>query len=286
MKKEDFFKYLTIFLAITVVVVGRFFYIKQATKNKYFGHIKTYNMDFYAQNETKIVNVFVKEGEFVKKDQPIIRLKSDLLKAQKEHLLAKIKQQKVKVDLFKFKENKALEDYVLVKKNNLNTDEIHLKLKFLEEKQLEFRIQDSILDTLQKEIQCLNKQIEEFTILAPFDGKITKLFVEPSQYVKNQNDLFNISMPDKLWIEAKIKPEELQNFQINDIMQAKIASYSSKIFDAEIFEIGNYIERSKNQEAYIPIKLKINQNKTSNLENSISLLDGMKVKLKRKNGHN
>ena len=116
-------------------------------------------------------------------------------------------------DIYKTQLESAKADFSSAQANLENA-----KISFLknDENLAQQKILAEQIKNLQSQLDSVEINIKETEILAPFDGIITKKFVEEGQLVSNVVPLSSLKDPTDNWIDFKIKETELQNFEIGD----------------------------------------------------------------------
>lgn len=69
---------------------------------------------------------------------------------------------------------------------------------------------------LKSQLDSVNVNIKETEIVAPFDGIITKKYVEEGALISNVVPLFSLQAPQDNWIDFKVKETELGNYHVGD----------------------------------------------------------------------
>ena len=72
------------------------------------------------------------------------------------------------------------------------------------------------IDALQSQLDSVNLNIKETEILAPFDGIITKKYIETGALISSVVPLFAIQDPHDNWVDFKIKETEVNKYKIGD----------------------------------------------------------------------
>ena len=164
-----------------------------------------------------ISSLYVKEGEFIKKGEPILNLSNSLLLAQKEEL-------KEQLDFAKFlldKQKKLYEDGV--------GSEIQLK-----------EIQ-SRYNGLEKSMQTLMTQLNKTILYAPFSGYVEKLFIQSGEAIGPANSVLQLVGLNDLYITADVSENLLSEISMGDSVSAFIPSLNQRVDNMNITRIGKVI---------------------------------------------
>ena len=69
---------------------------------------------------------------------------------------------------------------------------------------------------LQGQLDSVNVNLEETEIHAPFEGVITKKYVEEGTLISNTVPIFSLQDRHDNWVDVKVKETEISDFQIGD----------------------------------------------------------------------
>ena len=69
---------------------------------------------------------------------------------------------------------------------------------------------------LQGQLDSVNVNLEETEIRAPFEGVITKKYVEEGTLISNTVPIFSLQDRHDNWVDVKVKETEINDFQIGD----------------------------------------------------------------------
>ncbi len=72
------------------------------------------------------------------------------------------------------------------------------------------------IESLKSQLESVNLNIKETEILAPFDGIITKKYVEEGALISSSVPLFSIQDPKNNWVDFKIKETEINNYKVGE----------------------------------------------------------------------
>jgi multidrug resistance efflux pump len=250
-------------------------YVKKTNPKILDGIVVTKQIDIFSITPAKIEKLLIKENDFVKKDQLLVDFDSSILDTKIKEIQAKIDYESTKENLLKFKEEKALEEYLNCKKEQMQDLE-NDKLKLLEAIQQEHRLQKAKIESLKAKIPCLEKERQNLSIHSPCDGQIKDISVYINQNIQPSNKLFIISQNDHIWIKAKTK-KTVKEFKIGDTFDIVFDDFPKVKFQGKIFSITDSIE---NDVQYVDLKLSFNQIKETPNEKTLLLADGMKAILK------
>ncbi|MBF9252206.1 efflux RND transporter periplasmic adaptor subunit [Pontibacter sp. 172403-2] len=153
----------------------------------------------------RIEKLYLKEtGLAVKKGQPLYELYSEqLLTLQREYLLALKQNQELG------KENPRFASFLEAARKKL-------LLYGLTEGQI-------------RELASTGQMDARVTFVAPASGVITEVAAAEGQYVAEGGVLYRLGKLDKIWVEAELYPQELQNVQTGDQVQVTVQGFAEAV---------------------------------------------------------
>ncbi|NGX62851.1 MAG: hypothetical protein KR126chlam6_00253 [Candidatus Anoxychlamydiales bacterium] len=277
MKKKQKTKinsFIIIFI-LAALVGARYLYIKTAKESNFYGAIKTKSVDILAPKSQKIVKVYVIEKDFVKKGDLLAELDKSAIDGKIKQVKTKITYEKEMANLLKFKEERAFQEYINVKKDEaIELKDITVKLKTLEENQLLYKIQKAKIETFEAKLELLRSESQKSYIYSPISGQVTHLFANNGDLFFSKQKLFSINDVNDNWIELKVRKKNLSKYKLKDSFNIVIDNFSDIKFNGKIFDI-NETKSSENA----VLKISINQLKNSPDEKTAKLASNMKANL-------
>ena len=74
-------------------------------------------------------------------------------------------------------------------------------------------------------------------IFAPSSGRISKIELEPGEFVKEEEPLFAIISDKDVWIEANLKETQLTHVKLGQVVQVEIDAYPDVVWKAKVASI-------------------------------------------------
>ena len=211
------------------------------------GSVSTKNLlVIYPQFSGILINVYVKEGQKVKKGQ----------------LLAKIDDGGLSQQLAQLNIQSELSKTTYERQKRLWEQKIGSEIQFLQAKS-NYKAQEKAIDQLQK-------QVDKTLVKAPFSGTIDDVITEQgSVVIPGQTQLMRIINLDDMYIEANVPEQYITNISKNKTVEIEFPVLD-KTITAKIRQVGNYINpanRTFKIEIAIPNKDKsIKPNLTAKLK--------------------
>ncbi len=199
-------------------------------KREYIGKIATKqyaNISF--EYRGKIDNVFVDDGDIVKKGQILAQQDTELLSIQLAQLKARIEQKKAQQEL-----NTAN----LTRINTLDSQGYSAK-KNLDELNAQQKIYRAQLQELQASQQALNYQISKAQLLAPFDAVVGQRMLSQGEYINAGVTTFRLIEQEHTEITLGVPRKIAKDLTIGQIFPVTIGNKNSQ---AKLIAIGQQLD--------------------------------------------
>ncbi|WP_028950680.1 efflux RND transporter periplasmic adaptor subunit [Sulfurihydrogenibium subterraneum] len=277
-------------IVLALLLTGLFFYKKnnsyqtykvekrQVVKSIYAsGYIDTSDLVVVKSEVSGYVEkLYVKEGDTVKKGQPIAKISNQTIfenikdidyqiSSIKEKLLensAFQKENQAQIEIKKqvyenakkiYERRKALFEKGLISKEQF--DEVSKNLEVAEKdykKQVEF-YKDTIQDlnfqlkSLSAKKSSLEKELDKYIVKSPTDGKVLRKFLNVGDYVNSMtqsNQIVSIGNPNKIETVLLVDEEYIPKIKESMEVLIKLDSYPDKVFTGKIKTIDLQSDRN------------------------------------------
>ncbi len=182
-----------------------------------------------AEVQGQVTSVSASLGNKVKVNQVLAEVQNELLKAQCEYEKANL--EKAKRDLDRFE--------TLSKTNAATSQQFEAaRLTYL---------------NAQSTFISVKKQYENTYIRAPFNGIITKRFIEKGSYLTSGQAAFSIAETDKVKFIAKLTVAEAAEIAVHDALDITIDALQGTTYKGKVTAIGVTTDESKRYDIEIEI---------------------------------
>jgi HlyD family secretion protein len=216
----------------------------------------------------EIIELPVKEGDFVKKGDLLIRIKGDQYKAQKERLEANLKSSEATLKIKEAELNRLTLEYDRVKELHAKTLVSDSELETAESNFLSAKAsyEQSDANVLQSKAQLREvlETLYKTTIYAPMNGTITQLNVEMSERVLGSGfsqgtNIMTVSDLSNMEAVVEVDENDVIQVSIGDTATIKIDAYADREFKGIVTEIGNSAQSTGlgTQEQVVNFEVKI-----------------------------
>lgn len=196
----------------------------------------------------EIIDLPVKEGDFVRKGDLLVRIKPDIYQATIDNLSATLLTQKARLEQTKANLIQAEASYLrnkeLYEKNVISEmDYIQAKSTYDAEranlKAAEYQIQAA-----EAQLRRAQEELEQTVIRAPQDGTVTGLAVEAGERVLGNSqmagtEMMRVSMLDRMEVLVEVNENDIVNVSLADTARIEVDAYPERIFDGIVTEIAN-----------------------------------------------
>merc|ERR1711879_933751 len=196
----------------------------------------------------EIIELAVKEGDFVRKGDLLVRIKPDIYQARIDELNAALLTQKARLE----QTRATLIQAEAVHKKNIELYEKNVisELDFIQTK-ANYESQQASLQASKYQIQSAEAQLrkakeelEQTVIRAPQDGTITGLTVELGERVLGNSqmagtDMMRVSLLDKMEVLVEVNENDIVNISNLDTARIEVDAYPERRFDGIVTEIAN-----------------------------------------------
>jgi membrane fusion protein (multidrug efflux system) len=199
-----------------IPVFGNIISEEKQTQNKsYSGIFESMNeVKVTSDVQGKITEIYVKEGQKVTMDQPLVKIDNAMLLLQAEIINTKI--------------------------DGLKKDEVRYKNLLLEDAipAISLEKTQNGIETLEAEKKTIQEQINKSTVRAPFDGVISISFCEKGSFASPAIPLFEIINATDLKFVINVSEEDLDLFTNKTTYKIQSSYSETTTFKAKLNQVG------------------------------------------------
>lgn len=225
----------------------------------------------------EIIQLNVKEGDYVKKDDLLLRIKPDIYQARIDELNASLLTQKSRLEQARANKLNAESNFKKQKKlyeKNVISDMDYTQAKTdYESAQANFRAAEYQVQSAEAQLQQAKEELQQTVIRAPMDGTISKLNVEQGERVLGNaqvagTELMRIARMEQMEVQVEVNENDIVNVAANDTANIEVDAYPEKVFKGIVTEIANSadISGSGTQEQVTNYSVKIRITTPHNLD--------------------
>ncbi len=95
-------------------------------------------------------------------------------------------------------------------------------------------VADAVIKQRQADVDDAKLNLSYAVVLAPVDGLISKVNVQPGQYLTAGQSLFSIVLKQNLWVVANFKETQLEKMKVGQIVDVDVDAFPGHNFKAKI----------------------------------------------------
>lgn len=225
----------------------------------------------------EIIELAVKEGDFVREGDLLVRIKPDIYQAQIDNLNAALLTQQSRMEQARanmlqaeveYEKNRKLYDQDLISDLEYKQSQNNYEAQKANLKAAEYQIESARAQLRQAE-----EELEQTVVRAPQDGTITQLAVEQGERVLGQaqmsgTEMMHVARLEQMEIEVDVNENDIVNVSLADTASLEVDAYPNRSFEGVVTEIANSAEVSSagSAEQITNYKVKIRITTPHNLE--------------------
>lgn len=196
----------------------------------------------------EIIELAVKEGDFVRKGDLLVRIKPDIYQAQIDQLNAALLTSKARLEQTRASliqaEAAYLKNEKLYEKNVISEmDFIQSKSSYEAEKANHKAAQYQV-QSAEAQLRKAKEELEQTVIRAPQDGTVTGLAVELGERVLGNSqmagtEMMRVSLLDRMEVLVEVNENDIVNISNADTARIEVDAYPERIFNGIVTEIAN-----------------------------------------------
>ncbi len=196
----------------------------------------------------EIIELAVKEGDFVRKGDLLVRIKPDIYQAQIDNLNAALLSEKARLEQTKatliqaeasYKRDKELFDKKVISEMDYIQSKSNWDSQKASLKSAEYQIQSA-----EARLRQAQEELEQTVIRAPQDGSVTGLAVEEGERVLGNSqmagtEMMRVSLLDRMEVLVEVNENDIVNVSLTDTTRIEVDAYPERRFNGIVTEIAN-----------------------------------------------
>jgi len=196
----------------------------------------------------EIIELTIREGDFVREGELLLRIKPDIYQARIDELTAMLLSQQSKLEEARanllqaeaeFKKNKQLFNRDLISELEFMQTENTFKARQANYKSAEYQIESA-----RAQLRRAEQELEQTVIRSPQDGTISRLSVEQGERVLGNaqtagTEMMRIARLNQMEVEVQVNENDIVNVTEGDIADIEVDAYPNRLFQGTVTEIAN-----------------------------------------------
>ena len=199
----------------------------------------------------EIIAMPVREGDFVRKNDLLLRIKPDIYMARIEEINAAMLTQKARLEQAKaalieaeseYRRQKQLFEKGAISESAFVQSKSGYEVQKANHKAAQYQVQ-----SIEAQLEQAREELKKTTIRAPRDGTISRLAVEVGERVLGQmqmtgTELMRISKMDQMEVVVQVNEHDIVNVSTGDTTAIEVDAYPERRFRGVVTEIANSAE--------------------------------------------
>lgn len=196
----------------------------------------------------EIIELAVREGDYVRKGDLLLRIKPDIYQARIDELNAALFTQKARLEQARatliqaesaYSKSKELYDRKVISES----DYVQAKSNFDSQK-ANLNASEYQIQSAQAQLRRAKEELQQTVIRAPQEGTITGLAVELGERVLGNSqmagtDMMRISFLDKMEVLVEVNENDIVKVEPQDSVRIEVDAYPERLFKGVVTEIAN-----------------------------------------------
>lgn len=225
----------------------------------------------------EIIELTVKEGDFVREGDLLLRIKPDLYEARIDELNASLLTQQARMEQARSSMLQAEVEFRKIEplyNQDLVSELEYLQLKNnYEAQQSNFVAAEYQIESARAQLRRAEEELQQTVIRSPQDGTISTLAVEVGERVLGQaqtagTEMMRIARMEQMEVEVDVNENDIVNVSVADTSIIEVDAYPNRVFEGVVTEIANSAQISETGSAdqVTNYKVKIRITTPHNLE--------------------
>jgi HlyD family secretion protein len=199
----------------------------------------------------EIIELNVNEGDFVRKNDLLLRIRPDIYQARIDEINASLLTQKARIQQAKASLLKAESDFN--KSQKLYDREMASESEYVQSKtqyesdQANYEAAKYQMQSVQAQLQQANEELQKTIIRAPKDGTVSTLAIEQGERVLGNTqmtgtEMMRIADMNHMEVQVEVNENDIVNVSVGDTANIQADSYPERTFKGVVTEIANSAE--------------------------------------------
>lgn len=231
----------------------------------------------------EIIELNVKEGDFVREGDLLLRIRPDLYEARIDELNAALLTQQSRME--QARANMLQAETEFVKNQQLYDRDLVSELDYLQTKnnyeaqKSNFKAAEYQIESARAQLRRAEEELQQTVIRAPQNGTISSLAVENGERVLGQaqtagTEMMRIAHMEQMEVEVEVNENDIVNVNLADTSIIEVDAYPNRSFEGVVTEIANSadVTGTGSADQVTNYKVKVRMTTPHNLEYSSDLL--------------
>ena len=199
----------------------------------------------------EVIELKVREGDFVREGELLLRIKPDIYQAQIDELNAMLLTQKSRFEQARaslYQSEVEYEKQAQLHERNMISDLEYLQAKNnLESERANLKASEYQIESARAQLRRAEEELEQTVIRSPKNGTISKLAIERGERVLGQaqtagTEMMRIARMEQMEVEVEVNENDIVNVSVGDTARIEADAYPDRLFEGVVTEIANSAE--------------------------------------------
>lgn len=196
----------------------------------------------------EIIELTVKEGDFVQEGDLLLRIRPDLIQARIDELNASLLNTKARMEQARATKLNAEVNYArqkqLYDREVISEMDYLASLRSYEAESANFRASTYMVESAKAQLRRVEEELRQTVIRAPMTGTISQLNVERGERVVGSiqmagTELLRIARMEQMEVEVNVNENDIVNVSVGDTARVDVDSYPGQNIFGVVTEIAN-----------------------------------------------
>lgn len=199
----------------------------------------------------EVIELLVREGDFVRQGDLLLRIKPDLYQARIDELNAALLTQRSRYE--QARSNKLQAEVEYTTQAHLYERDLISELEYMqarnkyEAEKANVKAAEYQIESAKAQLRRAEEELEQTVIRSPKDGTISRLAIEQGERVLGQaqtagTEMMRIARMEQMEVEVDVNENDIVNVSLGDTTRIEVDAYPERIFDGVVTEIANSAE--------------------------------------------
>jgi HlyD family secretion protein len=199
----------------------------------------------------EIIELNVKEGDYIREGELLLRIKPDLYEARIDELNATLLTQYSRMEQARANKLQAEVEYMknsqLYERDLISDLEYRQSLNKYEAEKANFKASEYQIESARAQLRRAEEELQQTVIRSPKNGTISRLDVERGERVLGQaqtagTEMMRIARMEQMEVVVDVNENDIVNVSTADTAIIEVDSYPNRSFEGVVTEIANSAE--------------------------------------------
>ncbi|CAN5150354.1 efflux RND transporter periplasmic adaptor subunit [soil metagenome] len=196
----------------------------------------------------EVIELTVREGDFVREGDLLLRIKPDIYQARIDELNAALLTQRSRMEQaratmlqaeMEYNKNKQLYDRNVISEMEFLQTETNF-----ESQKANFKATEYQIESARAQLRRAEEELQQTVIRSPKDGSISRLNIERGERVLGNaqtagTEMMRIARLNQMEVEVDVNENDIVNVTVGDISDIEVDAYPNRSFQGTVTEIAN-----------------------------------------------